>query len=264
MGGLEPSRFILEESNAALATFSGAGPRIGFNRRDLGTWRMSTEPGLRRLTNFSDAVVAIAITLSILPLVDSAADIGKGGVASFLHHHDTQLLAFGLSFVVIWSFWWSQHQMLEHIEGYNRPLVAGMFVWILSIVFLPFPTELLSSAAQGGRGVHALYVGTMLVTSVAALVQEGAIVVKPELQAEDHRGEAGIAAAVVMVLLMTVIFVVVIALPAIGLWSLLILLLLRPIVALVRARNWGTSRPARGHGGERRDQSPGPARIPTC
>ena len=102
---------------------------------------MGTERGLHRLMNFSDAVVAIAITLLILPLVDSASGIGKGGVASFLHHHDTQLLAFGLSFAVIWSFWWGQHQMLEHIVGYDRPLVVGMFVWILSIVFLPFPTD---------------------------------------------------------------------------------------------------------------------------
>ena len=214
---------------------------------------MSTERGLHRLTNFSDAVVAIAITLLILPLVDSATHIGKGSVASFLHHNDTQLLAFGLSFAVIWSFWWSQHQMLEHIVGYSNPLVAGMFVWMLSIVFLPFPTELLSSSTQGGQGEHALYVGTMLITSVAALVQEWAILARPELQAEEHRGEADIAQTVVMVLLMAVIFVVVIALPAIGLWSLLILLLSRPIVTLVRSRNWVTSRPARG-----RTSKPGP------
>jgi hypothetical protein len=86
----------------------------------------------------------------------------------------------------------------------------------------------------------------MLVTSVAVLVQEWAIVMKPELQAEDHRGEAGIAEAVILVALMTVIFVMVITLPAIGLWSLLILLLSRPIVALVRTRHWGTSRTVRG------------------
>ena len=221
---------------------------------------MSTERGLHRLMNFSDAVVAIAITLLILPLVDSASDIGKGGVASFLHHHDTQLLAFGLSFAVIWSFWWSQHQMLEHIVGYNRPLVVGMFVWILSIVFLPFPTELLSSAAQGGEGVHALYVGTMLVTSLAILVQEWAIVAKPELQAESHRGEAGIAEVVILVVLMTVIFVVVVTVPAIGLWSLLILLLSRPIAALVRTRRRSTFWPDRG--ARRRTKRPKPCQAP--
>ncbi len=204
---------------------------------------MRTERGLQRLVNFSDAVVAIAITLLILPLVDLASGIGSDGLGAFLHHHDAQLLAFGLSFAVIWSFWWSQHQMLEHVVGYDRLLVGGMFVWILSIVFLPFPTELLSSATHGGQGVHTLYVGTMLVTSVAVLIQEGAIVMRPELQAEDHRGEAGIAEAVILVVLMAVILVAVITLPVVGLWSLLLLLLSRPIVALVRTRHRGTSVP---------------------
>jgi len=192
--------------------------------------------GLRRLVNFSDAVVAIAITLLILPLVDLASTIGPGGLSQFVDQHDAQFLAFGLSFAVIGSFWWGQHQMFEHIVGYNRLLVGGMFLWILSIVFLPFPTELLSTATNGGQGVHALYVGTMLVATVAVLVQEWAIVENPSLQAEEHRGEADLAPAVILTTLMTVIFVSVIALPAVGLWALVLLLFSRPLEGLVRSR----------------------------
>ena len=57
------------------------------------------------------------------------------------------------------------------------------------------------------------------------------------------------AEAVVLVVLMALVLVVVIALPAVGLWSLLVLLLSRPIVALVRARQRGTSGPVREAGG---------------
>jgi uncharacterized membrane protein len=89
---------------------------------------MGTEHGFRRLENFSDAVVAIAMTLLILPLVGSASAIGPGGLAHFVDHHGSQFLAFGLSFAVIGSFWWGQHQMLEHVVGYDRILIAGMFV----------------------------------------------------------------------------------------------------------------------------------------
>ena len=197
---------------------------------------MGTEQGLRRLVSFSDAVVAIAITLLILPLVDSASVIGPGGLGPFVHHHDAQFLAFGLSFAVIGSFWWGQHQGLEHVVGYDRLLVAGMFVWILSIVFLPFPTELLSAASKGGQGVHGLYVGTMLITSVGVLLQQVAIVRRPELMVEEHRGEADLAPSVILTVLMAVILVVVIAVPAIGLWALLLLLLSHPLEHVARTR----------------------------
>jgi len=212
------------------------GPWSGSGHRHLPSLCMGTADGLRRLVNFSDAVVAIAITLLILPLVDLASSIGPGGLSPFLHHHSAQFLAFGLSFAVIGSFWWGQHQMLEHVVGYDQLLVGGMFLWILSIVFLPFPTELLSTATNGGQGVHALYVGTMLVTTAAVLIQEWAIVRKRSLQAEEHRGEAALAPAVILMALMTGVFVCVLALPAVGLWALVLLLLSRPIERLARSR----------------------------
>ena len=119
--------------------------------------------------NFSDAVVAIAITLLVLPLVDSASSIGTAGVGAFLSDNKTKLFAFVLSFAVIGKFWWGQHQMHERVKSCNSVLVFGVFLWLISIVFLPFPTELLSSAKNGGRAVHAIYIGTMLAAAIAAL-----------------------------------------------------------------------------------------------
>ena len=115
---------------------------------------MRSEVGFRRLVSFSDAVVAIAITLLILPLVDAASSIGTTGIGHFLSDNRTKLLAFLLSFVVIGRFWWGQHQVFERVKTYNPLLVWGMFVWLLSIVFLPFPTELISSAQDGNSGRH--------------------------------------------------------------------------------------------------------------
>ena len=182
-----------------------------------------------RLVAFSDAVVAIAITLLVLPLVDVAGTIGSESIGSFLSDNRTKLLGFLLSFAVIGRFWWAQHQVHGRVVAYNPTFVWGMFVWLFGIVFLPFPTELLSASAPSGRGIHALYIGTLLVASIGVLVQQAAIVHWPDLQEERHRGEAQMALAVIQVLIMALALVLAIAVPAVGLWALLLLLLLYPI-----------------------------------
>jgi uncharacterized membrane protein len=115
-------------------------------------------------------------------------------------------------------------------------LAWGLFIWLFSIVFLPFPTELLGSAKSNNVEAHAIYVSTMLVTAIGALVQQWAIVKWPELQDEAHRGEMNTDGALVLTVLMGASLLVVIAVPAVGLWSLLGLLLSRPIEHLLAAR----------------------------
>ena len=190
---------------------------------------ISNDAGFSRLVAFSDAVVAIAITLLVLPLVDVAGTIGSESIGTFLSHSQTKLLAFLLSFAVIGRFWWAQHQVHGRVVAYNSMFVWGMFLWLFGIVFLPFPTELLSASAPSGRGIHAFYIGTLLVASLGVLIQQAAVVHWPALQEEGHRGEAQMALAVTQVLIMALAFVLAIAVPAVGLWALLLLLLLYPI-----------------------------------
>lgn len=203
---------------------------------------MQRETGFRRLVNFSDAVVAIAITLLILPLVDSASSIGTTSLGTFFQNNQTKLLAFALSFAVIGSFWWGQHQMFERVRGYNQVLVWGMFLWLLSIVFLPFPTELIGSVTKGTVAVHGIYIGMMLVAAIGALIQQWAIVRWPELRDEAHDGVATIDAALILVVLMGLALVATIVFPAVGLWPLLVLLLSRPLERLMERRR--SARPA--------------------
>ncbi|RFA10564.1 hypothetical protein B7R54_16135 [Subtercola boreus] len=178
--------------------------------------------GYDRLVNLSDAVIAIAVTLLILPLVDRAGDISSTSPAQFLEDNVQGLLLFGLSFVVIARFWLLHHQIYRVIEGYTIPLVWVNFAWLLSIVFLPFPTELLGQGTTVSTVTGALYIGTMLVTSVTGLVQLVIIARRPEMQLESVRGTLRLTPAVVATCAMAAAFALSFA---IGLYSLFLLLL---------------------------------------
>jgi uncharacterized membrane protein len=195
---------------------------------------MRTERGFHRLVNFSDAVVAIAITLLVLPLVDSASRIGGTDVHVFLRENWHQIFAFALSFLVIANFWWAQHQMFEQVRSYNTGLVVAMFLWLFAIVILPFPTELLGSTRRTDTTTHAVYIGTILLAAVAGLIQQWIIVRWPELQDEAHRGEVFVDNAAIVVGLLAVALLLTLLLPKVGLWSLLVLVLERPIQQMAR------------------------------
>ncbi len=126
--------------------------------------------------------------------------------------------------------------MYERIKSYNSILVWGMFLWLFSIVFLPFPTELVGVSRGDSVAVHGLYVGTMVVTAVAALFQQWAIVRWPMLQDEEGRGTATLVPALATTMLMILAFIVVITVPSIGLWALLLLVLSRPLETVMRGR----------------------------
>ncbi len=66
-----------------------------------------------RMKFFTDAVVAIAMTLLILPLLENVAEAGKAGLdtAEFLRDHGDEAFAFVLSFVIIARFWVSHERL---------------------------------------------------------------------------------------------------------------------------------------------------------
>ena len=77
-----------------------------------------------RFKAFVDAVVAIAMTLLILPLMESVSEAasGKLSTAEFVIEHSGQLLSFGLSFVLIATFWMGHHRQYRDVEWITGPL----------------------------------------------------------------------------------------------------------------------------------------------
>lgn len=124
-------------------------------------------PGVERTVMLTDAVVAIAMTLLILPLVEISGEVEFDNVPKFFEEHGNQVLSFVISFLVIFVFWSAHGTIYRRLNAARVEEVPGLgllnMCWLLIIAFLPFPTALI------GRDLTTtsapVYIGTMLVLS---------------------------------------------------------------------------------------------------
>jgi uncharacterized membrane protein len=126
-----------------------------------------TERGLDRFVTFLDAVVAIAITLLVLPLTEILQGVEPGrSLGGVLSGEGGQFFAFFLSFAVIARFWLAHHRVVEGVGAYDLPFLLLNLLWILTIVLLPFATQVVGSFPPEPLAVL-LYIGTITVSSAA-------------------------------------------------------------------------------------------------
>jgi uncharacterized membrane protein len=101
--------------------------------------------GLERLVFFSDAVIAIAITLLVLEI--KVPEIEPGSAGSELTRQVIALwpkyLGFLTSFWVIAFYWLSHHRTFRFIRVYDSGLLRINMLVLFFIAFVPFPTALL-------------------------------------------------------------------------------------------------------------------------
>ena len=103
----------------------------------------SAEPrdlGFERLVFFSDAVFAIAITLLVL---DLKLQTGPDGVIH-LDKVIPKLIGFVISFSVTAFYWLAHHRLFKTLKGEDGWLRAANFLFLACVVFLPFPSSVVS------------------------------------------------------------------------------------------------------------------------
>lgn len=184
---------------------------------------LRTERGLDRLVNFSDATVAIAITLLLLPLVDIAPEVTDGGLGALLSDNVGRVVAFIVSFTVIARLWVAHHRVFEAARSYSGPLMQVNFVWLGSIAFLPFSSNLLAHV-YADRGVNALYIGTIAVASLTLLIMEEILLRTPDLLAPQGERELHPIDARLTLAALVVALVLAVAFPHVGMFWLFLLL----------------------------------------
>lgn len=100
---------------------------------------------LERLTFFSDAVFAIAMTLLVievrLPELHAVTD---RSLAQALANLLPNYIGFIISFLVIGRFWTGHHRLMAMIETADPALVRANLLLLMAIAFMPFPTAVLS------------------------------------------------------------------------------------------------------------------------
>ena len=128
---------------------------------------MNTDRLPERLVFFTDAVVAIALTLLILPLTEIVPELVSEHKESFeaITGNQWQIYSFLLSFAVIARQWLNHHRLFEQVKAYSRPLMEVNLLWLLTIVILPFPTEMVGGFDQDQFTV-AFYIGTIFLNSL--------------------------------------------------------------------------------------------------
>ncbi len=178
---------------------------------------------LERILTFIDAIVAVAITLLILPLVDLAGDIHSedDSVSHLIRSHAGQFWAFALSFAVIARLWLAQHSMLRPVLAANRVIVTCLVLWTLAIVFLPFPTALLSNA--GSQAItKGLYIGCLAGSSICLSVL--AFAVQRDSTVRMPGSTPSARAATITTVLLLLAFVIALTVPSTSYYPLLLLL----------------------------------------
>jgi uncharacterized membrane protein len=100
---------------------------------------------IETLTLFSDAVFAIAITLLAIDI--RVPQLAEELIAAQLNNEIIGLLprfiSFILTFFIVGSYWISYHRTMYHVKRYDRGLISLNLLFLMCIILLPFPNDLI-------------------------------------------------------------------------------------------------------------------------
>lgn len=199
-----------------------------------------------RAKAFIDAVVAIAMTLLILPLMESVSDVAGEDLTAvhWFAEHQQQLVAFVVSFVIIAMFWINHHRLFSRVERVSIGLIWIAVAWLLSIVWLPVATSMSGQMRDDDPVVKIVYIGSMILTCLVTLAQRAYLRRHRELHDIPDRALLnGLAVDVSMAVLFGLALAITLAFPVLSYYPMFLMFLTGPVQTLF-ARLFGADRPA--------------------
>jgi uncharacterized membrane protein len=119
-----------------------------------------------RVVAFSDAVIAIAVTLLVLEIRPPDTPHLLHGLATLWPSY----LAYGVTFMLIGQVWANHHVMFDHIGHADRVVLFLNTVLLMDIAFLPFAASVLAKAFRDGHGQRTAVVFHGIAFELAAIL----------------------------------------------------------------------------------------------
>jgi uncharacterized membrane protein len=129
------------------------------------------------------------------------------------------------------------HRLVERTGAYDVPFLLLNFAWLLTIVFLPFASQVAAVYGAENRLAIATYIGTVAASSLCLTVLAELVYRRPALQrAGVETDELRPLGALVTTGLMLAAFALGVGLPAVNYWAILLLLLSDPVERMLARR----------------------------
>ena len=109
-----------------------------------------------RFINFTDAVVAIALTLMVLPLINIAGPEENETVWMVLSANSGAIIAYLMAFAIVSNSWLQHNQLVNDMRAYNGAIFWLNTAWLALIAMIPWSANLYGNASdrfEGGEGL---------------------------------------------------------------------------------------------------------------
>jgi uncharacterized membrane protein len=101
-------------------------------------------PGTSRVEAFSDAVIAILMTIMVLDLKPPGHALKHHTIAELVHYLTPKLTVYALSFVIIAKMWVSHHRLFCAVTHVTTPLLWLNNLLLFWMSLIPFATAFVS------------------------------------------------------------------------------------------------------------------------
>lgn len=142
---------------------------MGHTSADAATAGISTGRAFDRLITMSDAIVAVAMTVNVLTIVEIQRSSASQSVWDVITEHGGQIGSFCFTFVIVGVMWLAHNRVFNGMRGYDGVVFWLNLAWLMFIALLPWPTTMFGISLVFGSqqresdlaGVGLFYWGTL-------------------------------------------------------------------------------------------------------